>query len=277
MRRLLWIVLVAPVLPLVLALGTLAGLVILLSASVRPRADPARNANSADRYYARAMVLGGAVPGRTLVGAMRGLAIALVSTVGIAACVAERAGPPATPTVTIMFPSPIPATTPLPPLDLPRIARGQACPTTALQHLGATGAPADFGHGEFYTVPMAGPVYPIVYGIDRRTGVVPMSAFGTSIEPEYASYRWLKVRWIIAPGYTGPAVARGRQLDGDSPVRFEQPGLLRLEIGAENTASAGTWRYHTARGSISVDGPGCYGIQIDGEGWSTKLIFAVSP
>jgi hypothetical protein len=89
---------------------------------------------------------------------------------------------------------------------------------------------------------------------------------------------WIQnVTWIAAPSYTGPALVRGRQLNGDGTISFgagvvANATQLDLAAGTWTTSSrAPGWRQWES--ITAVTKPGCYGLQIDGVGFSTVVVF----
>jgi len=84
-----------------------------------------------------------------------------------------------------------------------------------------------------------------------------------------------KVLWVAAPDYPGPALIRGRQLDGRGSVFFSNSRRvteLRFELDTRVRAGASDqgWRYLPS--TVNVEGSGCYGMQIDGPAWSTTIV-----
>jgi hypothetical protein len=101
------------------------------------------------------------------------------------------------------------------------------------------------------------------------SGVVSTAAQGGS---------WIQtVTWIAAASYRGPALVRGRQLDGSRPISFGTGVVadateLSLTVDTAKTSSrAPGWRQWPS--IVAVSQPGCYGLQIDGEGFSNIVIF----
>ena len=137
------------------------------------------------------------------------------------------------------------------PLQLPKLTPGSECPINPTTQLSsATGALA--GSGPVYSV---GNV--IAYGSKMSDGIFPA-----------------KVLWVAAPNYPGPALIRGRQLDGPGGVFFSNSrkvSELRFELDTRVRAGASDqgWRYLPS--TVNVEGPGCYGLQIDGPGWTTTI------
>lgn len=154
------------------------------------------------------------------------------------------------------------------PLHLPSVATSGSCPVTP-----ATSDTVDLGMGnQVYMVTGQGPVYVagganVVIGRGANPGY---SKEGQPTTPNTAQETWL-----IAPGYTGLALVRGRNLSGSQPLTFSG-GLggqawareLRLQGGA---ATAPVWtRWKTG---IAIPGPGCYGVQIDTSAASYIIVF----
>ena len=138
------------------------------------------------------------------------------------------------------------------PVQLASVAPGSECPITPTTQLSsATGAVA--GSGPVYAV---GNV--ISYGARTSDGIFPA-----------------KVLWVAAPDYPGPALIRGRQLDGPGGLFFSNSrrvSELRFELDTRVRAGASDqgWRYLPS--TVNVEGPGCYGFQIDGPGWTSTIV-----
>ncbi len=92
---------------------------------------------------------------------------------------------------------------------------------------------------------------------------------------------------ISRPTYRGPVLIRGGRTDRRGPIRFRNgPGLANgLELGAGAmdwpalgargaSAQSPGWRYALFR--ARVPSPGCYAFQVDGQGFSYVLPFAVA-
>jgi hypothetical protein len=138
------------------------------------------------------------------------------------------------------------------PLQLPTVAPGSDCPITPTAQL-ASGTGALAGSGPVYAV---GNV--IAYGARQSDGIFPA-----------------KVLWVAAPDYPGPALIRGRQLDGPGGVFFSNSrrvSELRFELDTRVRAGASDqgWRYLPS--TVNVESPGCYGLQIDGPGWTSTIV-----
>jgi hypothetical protein len=84
-------------------------------------------------------------------------------------------------------------------------------------------------------------------------------------------FSW-KTLWYSDPGYQGPWRVRGWQLDGDSPVAFGESPTLSEIVVIDSTA-LGFNGYREVAGGSYVRNPGCYGWQVDGQGFSTAIVF----
>ncbi len=156
------------------------------------------------------------------------------------------------------------------PLQLPALDPDAACsePDTRLVE------------GYDFDVIGEGPVYSLFY-------LLTVSVNG-NVDRAQNGWHWNKVVWARDPQYEGPIVIRGRQLDGPATLRFQwkkdgdpspdlahaslhvppySPGISRLTDGSGRWEEMMTW--------VVVRAPGCYGVQIDGEDFSTVIIFRV--
>ncbi|MGH2470888.1 MAG: hypothetical protein ACRDG6_00585 [Candidatus Limnocylindria bacterium] len=138
------------------------------------------------------------------------------------------------------------------PVDLPLLGHGAACPKSTAAQLSP------------FTGPLAGPG--------------PVYAAGNTIFYSRLDDGTLiaKVAWISRPDYTGPALIRGRRIDGADQVRFDPDrGTvtdLRFEYhtGVRAAGSDDGWRFLPS--TVLIGAPGCYGFQIDGLDWSVTII-----
>jgi hypothetical protein len=141
------------------------------------------------------------------------------------------------------------------PIQLGNIDSGAACPLSTTAEL----APA--------TAALAGPGP--VYPAGNRIPVGAKDADGFSPG---------KVLWVARPDYAGPALIRGRRIDGIGELRFlgRVTGELRfpLETGVRAGASEQGWRYLPS--TVYVSAPGCYGFQIDGVDWTITIVMATA-
>lgn len=148
-----------------------------------------------------------------------------------------------------------------PPLRLPRLQPGQACPTTK----GKVVRTAAFGGVSYGN----GPVRLLVGNQgDPSTGSVDLGATGS---PGLLAVETI---WYAIPGYDGSFVVQGRNLttgaampigDASNPV----PGPLEIPSGPTANTTAG---YRSVPGATWVNAPGCYGWQIDVNGSSSTIV-----
>ena len=147
-------------------------------------------------------------------------------------------------------------------LHLPKIDHGEPCPTSPRQQVSAAFAPA-LG---------TGPVYPV--GFSARA--VLTFEYPPPKNSQFAGSAWggRKVLWVSDPGYEGPILIRGRQLDGPGFLGFggDEVPLTEMQLPpgyAENFA--GGWRNFPSYTRLRA--PGCYGYQVDGTTFSEVVVF----
>ncbi len=77
---------------------------------------------------------------------------------------------------------------------------------------------------------------------------------------------------LVSPDYSGPVVVRGRQLDGSNGTAFHtEQGSATI---SDTAIAPGQWRSWGGR----LSGPsGCYGLQVDGVGFSEVIVFYINP
>ncbi len=144
------------------------------------------------------------------------------------------------------------------PLAFPTVAAGSVCPATPGKQVSA-----DFG-----LALGTGPVYPVGFGAD---GVYHYS--GTN---EEGGWHYLKVLWIEDPSYKGPALVRGRQIDGSGELRFERgPNpSTELQLAQDSALGSGGISWSNWPTYTRLRGPGCYAYQIDGANFSKAIVFS---
>ncbi|WP_146169356.1 hypothetical protein [Actinoplanes italicus] len=180
--------------------------------------------------------------------------VVVLVLLGLAACDGAPSEPPAPLPASVS--SSATAFTP-PPLRLPQIAPGAACPAAA---------PRPWtGPGEAGRVFGDGPLYPIADyfrdGIELELRPDDRQPNGTYVK---------KVRWIGA-GYSGPVLVRAGRIDAPgaasasfSYVGEERDGGHYAELTRENNDLPAT---------TTVAGPGCYAYQVDGATFSITIVF----
>lgn len=118
-----------------------------------------------------------------------------------------------------------------------------------------------------------GPVY-VTIGPDSVINLGgPMAA-----EQEDGTSRW-SASWFVGPRYSGPLLIRGRQIDGSGTLRLagdesseaRDELLLPPALAGEATTDAAGWT--TWPVAVTVPGPGCYAIQIDGADFQQVIVF----
>jgi hypothetical protein len=162
------------------------------------------------------------------------------------------------------------------PLRLPALAAGAVCPLTPGKQM-AQGIGSMHGDG---------PVYVIFDGSPRGpSGILsyaPPDYFNRDYFGTDTPWGGQKVLIAARPDYRAAALLRGRQLDGANPVRFtgeasphpdpDPSAELRLPSrgGGASPAAPG---WHLFGTTVRLSSPGCYGLQIDGTGFSEVIVF----
>ncbi len=160
------------------------------------------------------------------------------------------------------------------PVTLPSLPPGASCPVSSYQMM--TSLDPSFSAGDKpqrYQAFGDGPAYPILYNFDVGIGVRFRSYAVAS-----AGWYWDKVLWRVAPTYHGPALIRGRQLDGPHTIRFFAGNPARLygpdpgqaELQVDSTVEQG-WRDQPS--AMLLQTAGCYGFQIDTDQGSKVVVF----
>jgi hypothetical protein len=82
-----------------------------------------------------------------------------------------------------------------------------------------------------------------------------------------------KVLWWVTSTYDGPVLIRGRQLDGNERLRFDNGRPPALEIRMPAGKGYAPWNGARGRGSYTrVRAEGCYGYQVDGTTFSRVIV-----
>jgi len=142
-------------------------------------------------------------------------------------------------------------------LRIPILTPGTACPRSSAARVSPDFGIA-LGPGPAYPIPFADAT--LHYDSGRVEG----------------GWRYVKVLWIVAPGYRGPLLIRGRQLDGTNWLGFEYGArpFADLQIPPVPADFRG-WR--DTPSYTRLRGPGCYGYQIDGTTFSRVIVFSAEP
>lgn len=174
---------------------------------------------------------------------------AVTALLGAAACDSPPPAPPA--------PSTSETTFTVPPLRLPTVGAGAACPVAQARPWS--------GPGQAARVLGEGPVHPVA---DYFGGEAVLRLRPGDREPDGTYVK--KARWIAA-GYTGPVLVRAARIDapGAAGATFSYTGQARdgghyAELVDENSDLPAT---------TTVAGPGCYAYQVDGATFSDTIVF----
>ena len=155
------------------------------------------------------------------------------------------------------------------PLKLPAVGAGAACPGSPQRSLpiartGSKSAAPDYGFGP-------GPAY-----LSGQLGW-------------YAGAPGQAVDVVVDPSYSGPLLIRVRRLDGTgtADLQPEDPPPAGLPGAAPpGTAGSDGVDVHVTgappawtawMGRLTLDSPGCYGMQVDGAGFTSDIVFRVQP
>jgi hypothetical protein len=119
-------------------------------------------------------------------------------------------------------------------------------------------------------------VLPAMDGQTCPTGTAPgpvTAAASTHLRvSSFIGSQWdgTEVAWSAPPGFSGPILIRGRQLDGPSAVGFGEGHVPydELQLYAAPSGAA-----HTFQTFVRVRGPGCYGLDIDTADKTEAFIF----
>jgi hypothetical protein len=145
------------------------------------------------------------------------------------------------------------------PVHIPSLPAGSPCPASeARGTIGFHGSPA-FGPG---------PAYAGLGAIANHAALIYLVGWG------YDGWDGTKLLWIV-PGYYGPYIVRGRQLDGPSELRFDQGPGWTNRLHSELRFVGPEGEFHPA--ATYLHGPGCYAYQVDGRGFSYLIVFAARP
>jgi len=152
------------------------------------------------------------------------------------------------------------------PLVLPVLPAGAACPKTPSKAVNPDSGL--FAAGD-------GPAYPAGLGV--YSGVITRpGAVGTT--------QGIRLDWFIEPGYSGPVLVRGRQIDGPNDTRFSSANLVNgpaspgseLHLtGTGDVPSGSGWRRWNTY--LETTAPGCYAFQMDGASFSDIVVVEVAP
>jgi hypothetical protein len=152
------------------------------------------------------------------------------------------------------------------PLRLPRIMPSGRCPVAA----------------DRSSVLGTGPVRLIIDVPRDANGV-----FHYGASPLYDGWRLIASRWVIEPGAKGPIFLHGARLDANLDVLFvptaDSRNMYRTTvIGPSPEIEVYRWlllptrtttHAVTLEGGMAALGPGCFGVQADGAGFTSTIVF----
>jgi hypothetical protein len=138
------------------------------------------------------------------------------------------------------------------PLSLPRVGANEACPVSPQVRIAPVtdgGKWPNYGFGD-------GPVY--------LSGQISWYSAGSQA-----------LLLLTDPRYSGPVLVRGGRLDGEGSLGLTGPGttLAQGAIGIPETSRPPLWG--TWLGTVTPAKPGCYGLQLDGDGFTEIVVFSV--
>jgi hypothetical protein len=147
---------------------------------------------------------------------------------------------------------------------VPTLPPGTRCPATSSSGDLSMLAPG-IGTGTAFG---PGPVYPVLAHATERAEIFfryppPRDSI------DYGS-RWSgqKVMWVLARPFRGPALVRGRQLDGPNELRFDS-GL----VPPRERRLRGSGGHPSHPSFTRLRAPGCYAYQVDGLRFSYRIVF----
>jgi hypothetical protein len=151
------------------------------------------------------------------------------------------------------------------PLRVPAVAAGSPCPATE-----QNGTLGDRGNVDVPTLPAfgPGPAYPALSSDGGRAALHYLRGWG------YEGWDGTKLLWTV-PGYVGPYIVRGRQLDGAGELRFDQGPSWSNKLHRELRLDGPYPRLNPA--ATFLRNPGCYAYQVDGRGFSYLIVFEARP
>jgi hypothetical protein len=152
------------------------------------------------------------------------------------------------------------------PLHLPRLESGADCPVSTVARRVDWARANIFGGSGIGR----GPVYPGLGDSRSILRATPDRQFG-------GQWAGAKVFWYVLPSYRGRVLIRGRRLDGGQALGFDGDRRPDRELRIEPYDTV-SWHAQPrgSRGiptSVRVRVPGCYGVQIDGTGFSRVVVF----
>lgn len=111
-------------------------------------------------------------------------------------------------------------------------------------------------------------MFPVVAVADRK------HALQGKLSVERRRGRWwsIKTAWFARPRYGDPFLIRGDRLDGPGVVRFGV-GPSAPMIAVRGGTLNGNNGFRSVPGATYVKRGGCYSWQVDGRGFSYRIVF----
>ena len=144
-------------------------------------------------------------------------------------------------------------------LQIGKLPKNAACPVTPPRDTVTSYAPL-LGSGPVYAA-----------GFDQSSALL----YG-----EYKGSEWkiANVLWVVDPMYKGEVFIRGRQVDGDNQVRFDDEiANLTDSIYIQHGDIPGANYWRERRSYTRVLSSGCYAYQVDGRNFSYLIYFTAIP
>jgi hypothetical protein len=163
------------------------------------------------------------------------------------------------------------------PLRLPALAPGRPCPRTQ----------GDMVNIDTDQAVGFSPVYAVFGGGSLAHGVLRYQDAGFLGAGGARDWSAQSVTWFIRPVYSGPAIVRGRQINGPNVLRFNggldqqqvvgswSQAPLLAELRLLGNADGVSWFYWVSY--LRLRAPGCYAYQVDGITFSYTIIFQALP
>ena len=174
--------------------------------------------------------------------------------------------PPVTPTTSATNPPADWSSLESKPLHLPTVAAGTRCPVTQPQQHIAPDHQYAAGNG---------PVYLVNEALNN-----PVIFLDPDSSDPGSSWKISKVFWEISAVYTGPALVRGRRIDGTGILKFNgglgqtagnnqgtEPLLSELRLQGD---PHGQWKTYLT--FLRIQQAGCYAFQVDGQNFSENIV-----
>jgi hypothetical protein len=151
-------------------------------------------------------------------------------------------------------------------LRFPELAPGGECPAEKSQ---------EYDNGQFAGFALGRPPLQPLIAINSPSDAPSVKKGILRFRPSPEEPGWLQIKtlWFSRPSYQGPALIRGRQLDGANPILFgESPSLTDPFLTAGPTAN-GEHGFREWPGATWLRAPGCYVWQVDGVDFSYSIVF----